>query len=564
MKFGEIPFQRPVIAEYEEGFDRLLTKFEEADNFEQQDTVLKEIYQQRDRFDTMYQLAYIKYTINTGDEGLEKEVNHFNTILPVSEKLTTAYYSKLVNSKYKDQLQDKWGKHLFDLAAYKVKGFDPSIMEELKQENQLTSEYIKIKGTAKIEFEGGTFNLAGIGKFLVDKDRSIRKKASHARWDFFQKNQDQLDETMDKLVKLRHKMATKLGFDNFIKLGYIRLGRTDYDANMVSTFREDIRAHIVPVVAKLRERQRIRLGYDKVEDYDLNYFFNSGNPKPKGTPKEILEQAKTMYKELSSETDEFFQYMLKYDLLDVINRPGKADMGYCWELSSYKHPFIFANFNGTKHDIDVLTHEAGHAFQYFCCRNNEIIEYRAPGAETAEIHSMSMEFLTYPWMERFFGDDTNKYFYAHMNDSLMFLPYGCAGDHFQHVLYENPGFTPNERAQAWKEMEKMYLTDRTLDSHPFLESGRFWQRQGHFFENPFYFIDYVLAETCALQFWQKNQQDKEATWADYLRLCKAGGTSSFTNLVKQANLRSPFNKGSVESIAKDVDDYLGEIDDTLF
>lgn len=564
MKFSEIPFERPSIESFEKGYDQLLKDFEQAETFERQDVLLKKLYEQREAFDTMHQLAFIKYTTDTSDEQMQKENDHFDTILPISEKMNTKYYNTLINSKFKEQLSNKWGAHLFNYASYKLKGFDPSIMEELKEENKLSSEYVKIKGTADIEFEGKKHNLAGIRKFIVDKDRSTREKASKARWDFFAQKQEQLDELFDKMVKLRHNMSLKLGLDNFVKLAYIRLGRIDYDDHMVSNFRDQIRKHIVPINAKLRKKQRKRLGYEILQDYDLDFMFTSGNPKPKGTPQEILMKAKQMYKELSDETNVFFEHMLKFDLLDVVNRPGKADMGYCWELSSYKHPFIFANFNGTRGDVDVLTHEAGHAFQYFCCRENNIIEYRTPGAETAEIHSMSMEFLTYPWMKNFFEEDEEKYFFSHMSDAFTFMPYGCAGDHFQQIVYENPGLTPNERAKAWKEMEKMYLPDRRMDSHPNLVNGRFWQRQGHFFENPFYFIDYVLAEVCALQFWQKNQQDSKQAWSDYLRLCKAGGSSTFLELLKVANLRSPFDDGCVKSVANEAFSHLNAIDDSSF
>jgi len=255
---------------------------------------------------------------------------------------------------------------------------------------------------------------------------------------------------------------------------------------------------------------------------------------------------------------------LKYDLLDVINRPGKADAGYCWCLSDYKHPFIFANFNGTSGDIDVLTHEAGHAFQYFKSRNYDIIEYRSPSSESAEIHAMSMEFLTYPWMEGFFKEDAEKYFFSHLNNSLLFMPYGCAVDHFQHIIYKNPNYTPNQRAGVWKEMQDLYLPDYKMDLTPYLESGRFWQKQAHIYEMPFYYIDYVLAQVCAIQFWQKSTENRTEAWGDYVRLCKAGGTMPFLKLVELANLKSPFEDGTVKGITTGILNHLNAIDDTRF
>lgn len=564
MKFNEIPYTRPNIDQYEKDFTHLLNAFQKAESLALQQSALKDLYELRDEFDTMYQLANIRYTTDTANQDYQKEVDYYNEVLPTAEKLITEFYKVLVDARFKKELQEIFGQHIFDMALYKLKAFDPSIMEELQEENRLKSEYTKLKGTAKIEYKGETYNLAGIGKFLVDKDRNVRKEASAARWKFFHDNQEKFDQLYDELVAVRQKMAVKLGHKNFVDLGYIKMGRYDYNKEMVQQFRQQIIDHIVPMTGRLRARQKKRLGYDTLYDYDIDFSFISGNPAPKGSPQEILDKAKVMYGELSPETNEFFNYMLDYDLMDIINRPGKADVGYCWELSKYKHPFIFANFNGTSGDIDVLTHEAGHAFQYFSSRNNEIIEYKWPTSEACEIHSMSMEFLTYPWMESFFEEDADKYFFSHLNKALLFLPYGCAVDHFQHIVYENPDFTPEERAKAWSEMEALYLPDRTNSDVPTLKSGRFWQKQGHIFESPFYYIDYVLAQICAFQFWQKNQQDKKETWRHYLELCLAGGTAPFLKLVELAGLKSPFEDGCVASVAGDIEAYLEGIDDSKF
>ena len=564
MKFNEILYTRPNIDDYEAAFVSLLNTMKSAETYCAFEEAMLKLYITRDNFDTQHQLAHIKYTTNTGDKTYQKESNYFDEILPKNQELINQFYAVLDDTPYKKELNDNWGTFLSELANYRMKAFDPIILENSKEENKLKSEYMRLKGTAQIEFRGESYNLAGIGKFLVDDDRETRREASMARWKFFSDNQNQFDDLFDKLVKNRHEMAVKMGHENFIDLGYIRMDRVDYNQEMVANFRRQIAEHIVPIVKKLRERQQKRLGYDRLNEYDLDYWFLSGNPAPKGSPEEILQRADEMYAELSAETDDFFQHMRKYDLLDVINRPGKADVGYCWELTDYKHPFIFANFNGTSGDIDVLTHEAGHAFQYYCSRNTEITEYRWPSSEACEIHSMSMEFLTYPWMEGFFKEDSEKYYFSHLARCLIFLPYGCAVDHFQHLIYSKPNATPDERGEMWKEMEALYLPDRNHDWNDYLKSGRFWQRQGHIYESPFYYIDYVLAEICAFQFWQKNDRDKKSTWDDYLRLCKAGGKFSFLKLVELANLRSPFEDGAVESIANDVVAYLDQIDDSKF
>lgn len=564
MKFNDIPYQRPSIQEFEKAFKAILSKLELANTFEVQNEALIDLYKLNDDFNTMFELGNIKYTLDTNNEAFEKEVNYYDEVMPVVESLFNSYYKVLNASKFKTALTKKWGEHIINIAAYKIKGFDPVIMDDMIEEAKLSTKYTKIKGTAEIEYNGEKLNLPGLTPFIQNKDRTVRKNANLAYWNFFAEKQDAIDTIFDKQVKLRHEMGKKMGYKNFIELGYNWMQRMDYTKDMVQKFRQQIVDEIVPIATQLRERQRIRLGYDKLEFYDLGFHFASGNPKPKGTADEILGKAKVMYKELSVETEEFFNYMLTNNLLDVVNRPGKADSGYCWCLSKFKHPFIFANFNGTAGDIDVLTHEAGHAFQYFESRNYEIIEYRNPTAESAEIHSMSMEFLTYPWMESFFEEDTEKYFFSHLNSRILFLPYGCAVDHFQHIIYENPEFSVDDRANAWKEMEALYLPNVPSGLTPNLASGRYWHRQGHIFENPFYYIDYALAQICAFQFWQKANNNREEAWKDYLRLCKAGGTAPFLELVKLANLKSPFEEGTVKSITGDILSHLNSINDAKF
>lgn len=564
MKFDEIKYIRPSVEKLESDFKALITNFEQASTWEEQDNVLLEINKLFDDFMTMFQLANIRFDLNTKDESLKQESDFFNDCIGLITKFRNQYYVVLNTAKFKDELIKKRGKHIFNIAAYQVKGFDPAIVEELKKEGHLATEYTKIKASAEIAFEGETLNLPGLDKYLTSSDRVVREKAYRAYWGFFAGKQEQLDNLFDRNVKLRHSIGLKLGYKNFIDAGYIRMQRMDYDKNMVANFRQQIVDEIVPITSQLRERQRKRLGYEKLMDYDLRFHFTSGNPKPKGTPQEIIGQAKNMYAELSSDTDEFFSYLLKHNLIDYLNKPGKADVGYCWELSSYRHPFIFANFNGTSGDIDVLTHEAGHAFQYFKSSANPVIEYRSPSSESAEIHSMSMEFLTYPWMEGFFKEDTAKYYYAHLTKSLLFLPVGCAVDHFQHTIYENPEMSADERATAWNDLAKLYMPDEQHNFTPYLEGGRYWQKIEHIFNLPFYYIDYVLAQICAFQFWQKASEDRATAWKDYVHLCEAGGTTSFLELLKIGNLKSPFEPGVVKQTTSKIIEFLDGIDDSKF
>ena len=358
------------------------------------------------------------------------------------------------------------------------------------------------------------------------------------------------------MVKLRHKIATTLGYDNFIPLGYMRLGRTDYGPEEVKVFRDQIKREVVPLATKLNDKRKRNLGLDKMYFYDTIHFAD-GNPKPKGSHEELVKHAQTMYKELSPETDEFFSIMVNEELLDLVNREGKMAGGFCTSFPKYERPYIFSNFNGTDHDVTVLTHEAGHAFQCYSSRKQPLIEYLWPTMEACEIHSMSMEFLTWPWMELFFREDKDKFLLKHVTDSLCFLPYGACVDHFQHWVYENPDVSPADRKVKWSELEKVYLPDRDYGDLEYPKSGGIWQGQLHIYQMPFYYIDYTLAQTCAFQFWIKADENREQAWQDYLRLCKAGGSMPFTQLTELAHIKSPFIDGTLSEIATHVYNWLG-------
>lgn len=563
MKFNEFLYQRPNVNETEKEFNLLLKKFNDALSFEDQDKVMVEINKLRSEVESIRTIASIRHTINTTDEFYEKEQDYFDEVSPIYEGIISKYYNSLINSKFRIELEAKWGKQLFKIAELTLKTFSPEVIENLQKENKLSSEYTKLIASAKIDFEGDERNLSQMTPFLMSQERSMRIKANEARYSFFKENAERLDGIYDELVKVRTRIAKKLGYDNFIELAYARMNRSDYNAEMVGNFREQVKELIVPVASRLKERQKKRLGVDSLKYYDESLKYKTGNAKPKGDSEWIVKNGNKMYSQLSPETNEFFNFMVENELMDLVSKKGKAGGGYCTYISEYKSPFIFSNFNGTSGDIDVMTHEAGHAFQSYLSRNFKIPEYYYPTLEACEIHSMSMEFFTWPWMNLFFKEDTDKYKFTHLSEALLFIPYGVTVDEFQHFVYKNPEATPKERKKAWRSIEKKYLPHRDYADNDFLEDGGYWQQQGHIFEVPFYYIDYTLAQICAFQFWKRSMEDRVGAWKDYIKLCKAGGSQSFTELVKLAGLISPFEDGCIKSVIGTIANWLDTIDDTL-
>ena len=562
MKFGEFTYKRPNLSELENKFSDLLSKFNQAESFEQQDALMVDLNKLRNEFETMEQLVIIRHTVNTHDLFYEEEQTYFDEVTPLYQGLISRYYQSLVHSKFRQALEEKWGKQLFIKADLTLKTFAPEIIQDLQQENKLSSEYTKLIASAKIMFEGEERNLPGLVPFQLSTDQAMRKRANEAKYSFFTANEAKLDEIYDGLVKVRARMAEKLGFPNFIELGYARMLRSDYTPAMVEKFRKQVLDCIVPVASKLRERQRNRLGAEKLPYYDEKFNFQTGNAMPKGDPQWIVDNGQRMYNELSTETGEFFRSMVDKDLMDLVSKKGKAGGGYCTYISNYQVPYIFSNFNGTSGDIDVLTHEAGHAFQVYCSKNYQIPEYHWPTSEAAEIHSMSMEFFTWPWMELFFKEDAAKYRFTHLSEALLFIPYGVTVDEFQHFVYAHPEASPQDRKSAWRDIEKKYLPHRDYEDNDYLERGGYWHQQGHIFGDPFYYIDYTLAQICAFQFWKKSRDNRKTAWADYLKLCQAGGSKSFLELTELANLVSPFQGGCIASVVKVVEDWLDGVADS--
>jgi len=560
MKFSDFKYERPDLDKVKKSLEEKLALINTGHSLETEIKAAYDIFKINDDLDTLGNLVGIRNSINTTDEFYEKEQEFFDENMPVLRQYEQMFVEKLLDSPHREGLVKEFGSLMFERGELARKTFKPEIIPDLQLENKLSTEYSKLQASAKIPFKGNIYNLSQMAPFLQDKDRETRHQAQLAVSKFFEDNEAQFDRIYDDMVKVRTKIAKELGYDNFVQLGYDRFGRTDYNAKDVKAYRDQIYQDIVPLVTELTARKAKRLGIENPKSYDLALSFLSGNPTPKGDREWQVNIAKNMYDEMSPETSKFFNFMLEKDLLDLDSKAGKQGGGYCTFIANYQAPFIFANFNGTSHDVDVLTHEAGHAFQVYSSKDL-IPEYRWPTMEAAEIHSMSMEFLAWPWIGNFFLEDTDKYKFTHLAGAVSFLPYGVAVDEFQHEVYENPNMTPDERKQAWRRIEKKYLPFKDYGDDAFMEKGTYWFRQGHIFGSPFYYIDYTLAQVCAFQYWIKSQEDHAKALESYIKLCKLGGSKSFLGLVKAAELKNPFVNGTVKEIVKPIRAYLDAVDD---
>lgn len=561
MTFSQIPYKRADVAQWKATVEDLIARFKAAETFEKADAVYREAEEADLEYATMYALAYIRHDIDTRDEFYDAESNFYDAEMPKLEPVFKAWTKATLDSPFRAQLEEKYGAVSFLNAEISTKTFSPEIVEDLQKENALSTRYSKLLASAQIPFRGEIYTLSQLSPWKQDPDDEIRKEAWTAEGNWYNEHGAELDEIYDELVKLRHSMGCKLGYDGYTRLGYYRMQRNCYGPEDLDKFRLAVQRYVVPLAKKLYIRQAQRQGREFPMNFADNALnFRSGNPKPVGNPEEILAMGDKFYNELSPETAEFWSFMREHEMLDVESKPGKAGGGYCTRLAAYKCPFIFANFNGTSHDVEVVTHEAGHAFANYLNRDRIPASNIWPSMEGCEVHSMSMEFFAWPWAEGFFGDDARKFRYNHLMGALTFIPYGTMVDHFQHVVYEYPEFSPEERHQVWQELLGIYMPWMRPGEIPFYGEGKGWQRQSHIYQSPFYYIDYCLAQTVSLDFWARIQEDSKAAFDTYMKYTSLGGTMVFTDLLQAAGLGNPFDEATLRRVCEAADKYLADYD----
>lgn len=542
-KFSEIEYKRPDFEALRNSYATLMERFKKAKTYEEARELFLAIQHADDDAATMATVASIRNTADLSDKFYEDEdlfiSGEFAKLAPFMAKVNKA----IVKSKFRSQLEEEFGNILFMDAEMSIRLTTSRNVPLSITENKLRNEYSKAVGLCSTDFRGEKCNFYGLLKHMESTDRDERREAFEAWAKMYEEVSPKLDKIYDRLVRNRCSKARNLGFDSYIDYIYPARGRYDYTAKDVADFRELVRKYITPFCDRFVKMQAKKLGIDKVKYYDEALFYPEGNPTPHGSKDEMVAAASKMYHEMSPESGEFFDFMVKYDLFDLETRPNKHMGGYCTELQAYKAPFIFSNFNGTAADVDVLTHEAGHAFEaYLAMREQKIPSYAFSTSEINEIHSMSMEHFAYPWMKLFFGDDVEHRIFTHLYGAISCIPYLVCVDEFQHRVFEKPDMTHDERYAAWRDIEQKYMPWRDYDGNEFLEKGGFWMQKQHIFLYPFYYIDYALAQTCAFMLYKRMCENREQAWSDYLRLCRAGGSKGYFELLEVGNLKKPFDE----------------------
>ncbi len=559
MKFSDMKYERPDLEKVKNDAQRIMKSFDSAENVDSAEKAFLEWDRFSSHTETMMSLAYTRHSIDTTDKFYDDEVEYIDEISPVLSEMEQNFTKLIVNSRFRPELEKIYGKLMFKNGEIFLRSFSPEIIPETQQTNKLETAYQKLLASAQIEFEGEKRTISQMHPFKESADDVIRRNAWIEEGKFYSDHEAELNDIYDKMVGLRDKMAKKLGYNNFVSLGYLQMTRNCYTPEDIARFRSSVLKYIVPVADRLYREQAQRTGMEYPLTFaDAALKFRDGNPLPQGTAEDIINTGREFYHELSPETAEFIDTMLENELMDVLSKKGKAGGGYCTEFADYKLPFIFSNFNGTADDVEVITHEAGHAFAFYTARDIIPSANKSPTMESCEIHSMTMEFFGWKKSDEFFGKDSRKFRYSHLFGALTFIPYGTMVDHFQHIVYEKPELTPEERHQVWRELLGQYMPWLKLDGSPFYGEGKGWQRQIHIYENPFYYIDYCLAQTAALEFWVIMQNSYEQAWERYMKLVRKAGTQTFTELLETAGLNSPFEENALRDVAAAAEKWLSE------
>ena len=555
--FDELPYERPDPAALAAEADALCSAWAGAGDADAELALISRWDAGQRRFATQSNLASVRFWQDTRDPAFKAEKRFFDQLQPDVKAATLRFLAGVVGSARRPALEAALGPQALAGWEVELQTFDPRIAEDKRAESELENQYDERMGGLMVEFRGERLTRSALAARFGDADRGTRRAARQAQDALLGGPQAELDRLFGGLVDVRHRMATALGYPDFVGLGYARLGRTDYGPGDVAAFRAQIREVIVPLCDRIYARRRAALGVEPLFFHDESVRDSRGVPRPLGDHDWMMARADEMFAALGDDFLGFFRMMRRRGLLDLGAREGKVGGGFATSLSSFGVPFIFGNFNGTRDDVMVFTHEMGHAFQWYQAREQPLSTYEWPTYESSEIPSMGLELLTFPHMDRFFGDEADRYRVGHLEDSVLFLPYGAAVDEFQHRIYAEPGLDADARAAVWREIEGIYLPHREYDDMAYFEGGRVWQRQNHIYLDPFYYIDYCLAQTVAWQIWRRSRADFEGTMKRYRQLCALGGSLPFRGLLGAVGLDDPFAPGCLEGVVGTVAAELG-------
>jgi oligoendopeptidase F len=441
---------------------------------------------------------------------------------------------------------------------------------------KLSQRFDQVAGAMTVTFEGREQTLPQMARYQEATDRSVREAAWRAVAERRGADRDVIDEIFDRMIELRDRMARNAGFDDYVGYAFRSMHRFDYGPRECFEFHRACAEVVVPLMRRLESRRASLLGVDVLRPWDLSVDVKGRPPlRPFEGGRQLMRKSVATFRRL----DERLAAMLSRlgdgseargaeggACLDLDSRRGKAPGGYQYMRDRSRRPFIFMNAAGLQRDVATMLHEAGHAFHSMLCEREPLVAYRHAPIEFAEVASMSMELLTMPhWGpagdECFYTDEEQlgRARRQQIERSVTLLPWIATIDAFQHWLYTHPGHTRAQRTAYWLDLDRRFGSSCSWSG---LERFRefAWQRQGHLFNHPFYYIEYGIAQLGALQLWLMSlEKGEEAAVEAYLRGLALGGSRPLPELFAAAGLRFDFGPTTVARIVERVERELEKL-----
>ena len=503
---------------------------------------------------------YIDMTCHTDDEEIQKSWMQFvENVQPKLSEYSDILNRRLVEHEALDELPERFGilvKGLkTDIAIFREENIPLST-----QATKLVTEYNEICGAQMVEFDGELKTFAQMAIYFENTDRTIREAAWKAVSERRFEDNERVSEIYDELIQIRHKMATNAGFEGFQQYMFASMHRFDYTIEDCLEFHESIETVCQPLRHRTDGERMRELGVDSLRPWDMGGDVK-GRPalQPFNDIQEMVDGCSRIFHNMSSELGDYFDLLDTNDCLDLDSRKGKAPGGYQYYLQKSRLPFIFMNAAGTQRNIETMIHEAGHAFHSFYSGHLDLIHERDSPIEFAEVASMSMELLTHPQWEEFYErKDADRARRKHLEDIISFMPWMATIDAFQHWVYANPDHSREERAAKWLELGERFGPNVDMTGFEDIHKVS-WQRQGHLFGVPFYYVEYGIAQLGALQMWKYHRRDTQDALDRYKAGLSLGYTRGLTELFQASGLELSFSESYVGELIGEIDEALAEL-----
>ncbi len=485
----------------------------------------------------------IKMTCDTTDKHLEEDFNFFCLeIQPKLQPYADQLNRKLVAAPFLHELDEQQYFTYLRSVRKSIQLYREQNIPVQAELSVMQQQFGVISGKMTIEVNGQEYTLQQASKFLESHDRALREQVYKKIYARRIQDKDELNDLYTELITRRHQIALNAGFENYRDYKFAEMGRFDYTKDDCFKFHEAVKLHVLPLVEKINEKKRQKLGVDTLRPWDTEAEPEGVQPlNPFTTGEELTEKTIECFEQLNPFFAACLRKMKNIGHLDLESRIGKAPGGYNCPLAESGAPFIFMNAAGQMHDVTTMVHEGGHAIHSFLAHPLELSAFKEYPMEIAEVASMAMELFSMDYWHVFFDkeEDLQRAKEHQLERTISIFPWIATIDKFQHWVYENPTHTVEERTNKWMETLEEFST-HTVDFTG-LEDYRksAWQRQLHLFEVPFYYIEYGIAQLGAIGLWMQFKQNKEQALNNYMKALSLGGTRTLPELYQAAGL--PFD-----------------------